>query len=251
MTEANSAERRDLAGKWQAVMLRLADDSRLSTVEQFYASYAPIGFMKMRDAEAPVPSDVKAAIRARVDAALEATGDPIERHAVVTTAASLLRAAELTDESAVLLEAELAGSAQPHYLMSSLASGAEREGDADAALAWRKRAYDAATGEATRFRWGYGYVASLIRLDPDALPVIESTTVQLFEELNDPKSAFFGGTQSRAARLGDALLDWADTPEKQAVIERLKARIDAVCATIPAGEAGRDRCEALLVPPPA
>lgn len=251
VTEAGSPERAALAGRWQAVMLSLADDPRLSTVEQFYASYAPIGFLKLADENAAVPAALQTAIRARVDEAMAATIDPVERHAVVTTAASLLRAADLGVEALTLLEAELANSAQPFYLMSSLASAAERDGDTDTALAWRQRAYETATGESTRFRWGYGYVSSLIRLAPDAHVPIEAVTARLFEELSDPATAFFGGTQSRAVQLSDKLLAWADTADRAAVIERLRTRIAAVCSSIPAGETSRARCDGFLRPPPA
>ncbi len=250
VTAPGTGERATLSAAWEAAMLELADDPRLSTVEQFYASYGPIDFLRLSDAEAPVPAAVQSAIGDRVTRALDATTDPVERHAVVTNASALLRAAELPDAAANLLEAELADSKQPYYLMSGLASHAEREGDAAAALAWRKRAYDTATGNSTRFRWGYGYVSALLRLSPDALDDIEATTAGLFEELDDPAGALFGGTQARAERLSAALLAWADTPEKAAVLERLSQRIGAVCATIPSGEVGRERCDDFLAAPP-
>lgn len=246
VTAPGTPERDALSAQWEAVMLGLADDPRLSIVEQFYASYAPIDFLKLNDTEAAVPAAVKSAVQNRVARALDATADPVERHAVVTNAASLLRAVELPGEASSLLEAELANSKQPYYLMSGLASHAEREGDTAAALDWRKRAYDTATGGSTRFRWGYGYVSALIRLSPDSLDDIENTTAGLFEEFEDPAGALFGGTQARAARLSQALLGWADTPERTAALTRLKARVAAVCETIPAGDVGRERCDAFL-----
>ena len=250
VTGPGTPERDALSTQWEAVMLRLADDPRLSTVEQFYASSAPIDFVKLNDRSAAVPAAVQSTVRNRVSRALDTTTDPTERHAVVTNAASLLRAAELPGEASALLEAELQSSKQPYYLMSGIASYAEREGDMAAALAWRKRAYDTATGGSTRFRWGYGYVSALLRLSPDALDDIENTTAGLFEEFDDPAGALFGGTQARAVRLSEALLNWADTPEKTAVLTRLRTRIDAVCARIPNGEAGRDRCDSFLAAPP-
>ncbi len=249
VTEPGTPERDALSAHWEAVMLELADDPRLSTVEQFYASYAPIAFLKLDDPAASVPAAVQSAIRDRVARSLDATTDPTERHAVVTNAASLLRAAELPGEASGLLEAELANSKQPYYLMSGIAGYAEREGDTAAALLWRKRAYDTATGGSTRFRWGYGYISALLRLSPDSLDDIENTTAGLFEEFEDPAGALFGGTQARASRLSEALLAWADTPERAAVLTRVRARIGTVCAAIPAGEVGRERCESFLDKP--
>lgn len=251
VTEPGTPERETLSARWETVMLGLADDPRLSTVEQFYASYAPLDFLRLHDAGAAVPVVMQTGVRERVSRALDTTTDPIERHAVVTTASSLLRAAELPGEAASLLEAELASSKQPYYLMSGLASHAEREGEAAEALAWRKRAYDTATGGSTRFRWGYGYVSALIRLTPDSLDDIENAAAGLFEEFDDPAGALFGGTQARAVRLSEALLAWADTPERTAVLTRVKGRVAAVCEAIPANDTGRERCDAFLASEPS
>ncbi|MEO1245844.1 MAG: thioredoxin family protein [Pseudomonadota bacterium] len=246
VTEPGSAMRTALVNRWESVALGLADDARLSTVDQFYASYVPIEFLRMDDAEAGIPEATRVAIRERVADALARTADPVERHPVVTTGASLLRAADLPGEAATMLEAELAASKQPYYLMSALASTAASEGDNATALMWRKRAYETASGESTRFRWGYGYVSEMLRLSPEAVDDIETATAAIFTEFDDPATAFYGGTHSRVAQLDEKLKAWADTPEKVEVLVRLRTRIDSVCARIPSGDKGRSRCDAFL-----
>lgn len=246
VTAADSEQRDTLRQAWQGVLGRLADDPGLSTVEQLYASYAPVGFLHMDDPGAAVPADVQRPIRQRVDQAVAATTDPVERHAVISTASSLLRAAGLVGEATALLEAELAHSAQPYYLMSALAGTAEREGAVEAALEWRKRAYESANGESTRFRWGYGYVSGLLRLAPEDIATIQSVTTRLFAELEDPSTAFFGGTQSRAVRLSDRLIEWADRDERCQALAHIRESLASMCAEIPSDEIARQRCDALL-----
>ena len=246
LTEPGSDARKRLADRWQAAMEALEDHPGLSTVEQFYAAYGPVGFLRLEDSAAAIPEATQDAIRGRVAKAMIDTTDPIERHAVTTTAASLLRSVDLPDEASTLLEDELAQSKQPYYLMSALASTAEASGDTESALSWRKRAYETATGESTRFRWGYGYVARLIQLAPESTDEIEAVTARMFAELEDPATAFYGGTGVRAERLSNALLEWADSDDKAAVLERLRARISPVCAAIPPAETGRERCEGFL-----
>jgi len=250
LTEPGSETRARLVNRWQTVMESLADDPRLSTVEQFYAAYGPVDFLQLEDPEAAIPEASQEAIRGRVAQAMKNTTDTVERHAVTTTAASLLRAVDLPDEATTLLEGELAQSKQPYYLMSMLASTAEAGGDNASALSWRKRAYETATGESTRFRWGYGYVSGLIRLAPESTDEIEAVTTRMFTEFEDPATAFYGGTGTRAARLSKALLEWADSDdrpeEKAAVLERLRATISSVCVAIPPAGTGRERCDGFL-----
>ena len=253
LTESGSEARARLADHWQAVMASLADDPRLSTVEQFYAAYGPVGFLRLDDPEAVIPEGTQDALRDRVAKAMANTTDPIERHVVTTTAASLLRAVDLPDEASVLLEGELAQSRQPYYLMSVLASTAEANDDNTSALSWRKRAYETATGESTRFRWGYGYVVGLIRLAPESTDEIEAVTAQMFAELEDPATAFYGGTGARAERLSSALLEWANSDDnaddRVAALARLREKTSSVCAAIPPDEAGRERCDGFLEAP--
>ena len=246
LTEPDSAARAGLVDHWQTAMAALADDPRLSTVEQFYAASGAVEFLRLDDSEAAIPEATRDAVRDRVAKAMASTADPIERHAVTTTAASLLRSVDLPDEASVLLEGELAQSRQPYYLMSALASTAEANGDNASALSWRKRAYETASGESTRFRWGYGYVAGLIRLAPESTDEIEAVTGQMFTEFEDPVTAFYGGTGMRAERLSNALLEWADSEDKAAVLARLRDKIGSVCAAIPPAETGRERCDGFL-----
>ncbi len=250
LTEPGSETRAELAARWQAAMEALADDPRLSTVEQFYAAYGPVGFLRLDNSEATIPEATQDAVRNRVAQAMTRTTDPIERHAVTTTAASLLRSVDLPDAASTLLEGELKQSKQPYYLMSVLASTAEANGDNASALSWRKRAYETATGESTRFRWGYGYVVGLIRLAPESTAEIEAVTAQMFAELDDPASAFYSGTGMRAERLSNALLEWAgsddNADERAAVLARLREKTSSVCDAIPPGETGRERCDGFL-----
>lgn len=105
-------------------------------------------------------------VRARVEAALSASTDPHERHTLVNTAVSALNDAGLSAQAEQVLLAELPRSHAPYYFMLSLAASAKRRGDAAAVLDWYGKAWQAATGPATRLQWGVTYLSSLLELAP-------------------------------------------------------------------------------------
>ena len=82
----------------------------------------------------------------------------------------------LTDDARALLTAEIEKSRTPYYFMGSLASLEEREGNDAVALEWRRKAYEAAEGPATRIRWWASYIEALTRLAPGDVASPRGTT---------------------------------------------------------------------------
>ena len=246
VTDAGSTERSKLRDELQAVATRLADDPSQSIVDRLYASYVPIGLWQVD--EVAVPETLLESLRGNVDAAVDRTLDSNERHAVVVTAGKVLAQSGLTQDAEELLLNELPKSDKPFYLMSILASIAEKRGDNSEALQWRRKAYDSSVGASTRFRWGYSYVMAILRMSPDDLIGIETVATAMFRDIDTPATAFYGGTYSRAGNLSAAIADWANSSDRRDAAARIATAVDQVCEQIPDGQVVRQRCNLLFGP---
>src|SRR5664279_4672775 len=116
--------------------------------------------------------------------------DGYERQAVITAAAYLLERSGLSSESDTLLNANLAKSHSPYYLMSELASNAKKRGDKAEALHWYREAFEKSEGPATRLQWGSSYVNALVELSPADEAAIETATLQVWHEAAAQPDAF-------------------------------------------------------------
>ena len=195
-----------------------------------------------------LPAGLLADIRAQVERDDREISDGYERQAVITGAAWLLARAGLDAESDALLEANLAKSHSPYYLMSALAANAKRRGDRAAALRWTREAFEKSDGPATRLQWGASYVNALIELAPADAPAIEQATARLWSEAATRPDAFYERSARSLQRVGTALQRWNRRGAHRESLQRLQRRLDALCATVGAADGQRARCEALLQP---
>jgi len=245
ITEPGSPARADLQARFADVLKRMQDDPSLFTTERLYGTLGLIDFARIDDAEAPLPAELVEDVRARVARADAATSDTYERQTVINIASHLLEEAGLKAEAKQLLLAELDKSKQPYYFMVGLASLEEEEGNKEAAIDWLKRAYDAATGPATRFQWGTYYVNGLVKLTPDDVAGITTATVSVVKELEQSR-AFYQRPKAQLERLEKRLEAWGTTPERREGLAAIRKDVLAICGTIPDGEPARATCEGFL-----
>jgi thioredoxin-related protein len=185
--------------------MQLAADATLSRADRLTAVYARVDLVRIDVPEATptasrtakplrgptIPPALLADLRAHAARADRDITDGYERQAVITTAAYALAHAGLGAESDALLQANLAKSHSPYYLMSSLAGNAKQRGDTTAALRWSQQAFDTSEGPATRLQWGASHVAALIELAPRDEARIEQTVLQLWALAEAQPDAFF------------------------------------------------------------
>ena len=171
--------------------------------------------------------------------------------AVITTAAYLLARAGVPDEADTLLQANLAQSHSPYYLLSSLASNAKKRGDTEAALRWSEQAFDKSEGPATRLQWGASYVGMLLDLAPKDEARIERAVTQILTEADASSNAFYERSARSLQRVGTRLQAWNDKGAHAAALKRLQAQLDGVCGKLDAADPQRATCEGLLKPAPA
>jgi len=231
---------------------RLQADATLSRADRLGALYARVDLARLdqpKDTLHPkltpaLLADVRSAAR-RADTEIT---DGYERQAVVTAAGSLLAEAGLWSESDALLKSSLSKSHSPYYLMSELGANARKQGRSDDALRWYQQAFEKSDGPATRLQWGASYLGNLVDLAPKDGPRIESLAATLIDAAGKQPDAFYERNARYLKKAGTKLVDWNKGGAHQAALQRLQARLDGVCARLPAGDAQRGTCESLLKP---
>ncbi|MGE5117559.1 MAG: disulfide isomerase, partial [Betaproteobacteria bacterium] len=240
----------EVVAAYDTALRRLGRDDTLSRADRLAALDARLDLTQLDrlDGEPlePVPAPLLDDIRAQVARDDREIRDGYERQAVITEAAALLAQAGLMAESDRLLEANLAKSHSPYYLMSQLAGNARKRGDASAALGWYARAFDASQGPATRLQWGASYLGALVDLAPEDAPRIERVASQLIAEAAAQPNAFYERSARSLQRAGERLARWNADGRHADALSRLKRQLDAVCGRLGAADPQRATCEALL-----
>lgn len=234
--------RRDgLAEQWwqQTFDLRFAEN--LSKAEKL-SGWFPRLYLLTRHGEV-LPDEIQNQIRAEIEAVDRATPDSFERQSVVNQMAHVYRQAGMIADAKMLLIEELEKSASPYYFMRSLGGIAEREAQFGEALTWRRKAYDTAEGQATRFEWGTDYVRALIRMSPQDEDHINQQAIALLGEFDDQSQLLVGRNFRRLQRLSAELTDWRESRLLEA--GEFNATIQALCSEQPAGSAEAQNCSNL------
>ena len=250
LTPADGAERRALAERYDAALSRLQADQALARADRLGALIARVNLARIdapREAlQPPMPATLQREARemaARMDREIT---DGYERQAVITSAAYLLARAGLWADSDALLQANLAKSHSPYYLMSQLAGNLRRQGRTDEALRWYQESFERSVGPATRLQWGSGYLSALVDLAAKDAARIERVAAQLFTEAAADKGAFYERSARSLQRVGTKLQEWNRDGSQAAVLQRLRRQLEGVCATLESADGQRAACEAVF-----
>lgn len=201
LTAPGSAERQRLIALWSRALQGLEQDDTLNISDQLGALRTRVRLTRLGAPDLQPGADAAA----RVADAVALAHVPALRHSIINTCAGVLSDAGLADEAQQLLRAELAQSIAPFYLMQSLAAIARRRGDPAAALDWYERAWNAATGAATRLQWGVTCLLALLDLAPGDVQRSEQCAAALLAEFAATPDAFCQRNRTQAARIAKAL----------------------------------------------
>jgi hypothetical protein len=91
-------------------------------------------------------------------------------------------------------------------------------------------------------------VASLVELAPADEARIEKSVERLLDEAAAQPNSFYERSARSLQRVGNGLQGWNKAAAHAPVMQRLQARLDAVCAKLPANDPQRTVCEALFKP---
>ncbi len=246
LTDSGTAVRARLQRAWDRCLADFTADAALSRLDRIAAADARVALARLDASEGPLPLALQTEVRGVV---LRATRDATERYeraAVVTAAADLLADAGLLAESDALLQAELKRLATPYYLMLGLASNARKRGDAAAALGWYEQAYVASQGPATRLQWGAIYVRALIDLAPHDAARIERALASVLADIEPKPETFYMRNRASLERMAARIAEWNKDGSHDAVLARLRARLDSVCGHLSPAEPERAACESVL-----
>jgi hypothetical protein len=240
---------------FDAALKRLQADAGLSRGDRMGALYARVQIARLGQpsdaAQVQIPAELLKDVREHVARADREITDGYERQAVITFGAGVLARAGLWAESDALLQANLARSHSPYYLMSQLGGNARRQGRTADALRWYAQSFEKAEGPATRLQWGAGYLTALVDLAPQDAARIEATAAQLLREAAADDGAFAGRSARSLQRVGSKLLAWSgEKNQHAAALRRLQTQLDGLCAQVDAAEGQRAACQALLKPAP-
>ena len=252
LAPAAGADRQALARRFDAALARLQTDASLSRGDRLNAIASRVALARLglpKDERHPrLAPGLLQQVRAQVARDDRQITDPYERQAVVTGGASLLGDAGLWAESDALLQANLAKSPSPYYLMSQLGGNARKLGRHSQALRWYEMAYAKSEGPATRLQWGSSYLDALVSLAPQDAPRIEQVARGLFAEAGKDPAAFHERSARSLQRVGSKLADWNQGGQHAAVLRRLQDGpdgLDALCSKQDSADAQRARCDAL------
>ena len=255
---AASPERAALITAWKHAARALEDDPDLTVDDRLSALLPSIwlgeleleGTSTSSEGDVALPEEVRQHVRERIAWAGEVVTDDGELQAVMSTMAALLEEASLSGEAEVLLNERLADTVAPYYYMSWIASMKQESGQPEEALTWYRKAYDSTTGRYTRFRWGSTYLRQIMKLAPEDVATLEADSFEILSELLTFQDAFAGGNHSRLEQLASAYQQWNEEGRHDALIQKLRAHVQAACERYPEGgeDAQRSRCQAFLEP---
>jgi len=252
LSDPGSQERAQLVLGWRSALDSLArggEGFKLSGPEQINIYRSRVALQRLEVPDAPLPPALLEEARQTVARVTAAAPGEYARHAAVNAAGNLYFEAGLDDEADSLLVAEIEKSKSPYYFMVELADLAKKAGREADALRWLERAYADAKGPATRFQWGYNYLAGLLEMTPEDTARIERVGLEVLGELADTPDAFYQRTRVRLEQLSTKLLEWSlGHQDRAAVVAKLRDRTAGTCSGLPAGDEGRASCEAFLRP---
>jgi thioredoxin-like negative regulator of GroEL len=252
LSAPGSAERKTIVAAYDAALQKLQADSTLSRADRLTALNARVDLARIDAPKSERHPKIAPALQKQVrelsaQADREIT-DGYERQAVITGAAYVLGQAGLWSDSDALLKDNLAKSHSPYYLMSQLGGNARKLGHKDEALRWYEEAFARSEGPATRLQWGAQYVTALVELAPADGARVERAMSRLIDDAALDKGAFDGRSARSLARVGKQLTQWNRDGKNDAVLERLRAKLDPVCAKLEGDAAARSTCESTFRP---
>ena len=245
LTAADSDNRAELLVSYDKAFNRIAADESVYKRERIYTLIGKIGLERIDDEEAELSSELQREILDVVQWADETTSSAYERQPIINALGNVLDNAGMDDAAKALLLAELEKSKTPYYYMVSIADIEQRAGNIDVAVDWLEQAYNATTGSATRFQWGYYYINGLLEMKPEDTQLIHDTTVGLIDELQN-SGGLYQRPKGQLRRLEGHLVKWSEENDHAAELAEIRNSVMTICASASHQDESRATCDAFL-----
>jgi len=247
LTDADSDKRNEMTASYDKAFDRIAADESVYKRERIYTLIGKIQFERIDDEETELSSELQSEIRDMVQWADETTPSVYERQPIINALGNVLNEAGMDDDAKTLMLAELKTTKTPYYFMVDIADIEQRAGNIDVAVDWLEQAYDATTGSATRFQWGYYYLAGLLEMTPENTQLIHDTTVGLVEELQN-SGGLYQRPKAQLGRLEGFLVKWSEENDRAAELAEIRSSVMTICASASHQGESRATCDAFLEP---
>lgn len=242
--EAGETELASLREELVSTVLENRHSDLLPTTKQMSAWNT---YLSLREGDDEVPESVIADIRADGAAADEKTSGKSARLSVINVVYGTYMDAGLIEDARTLLTAEIEKSKTPYYFMSALAYLEEQEGNVPEAIEWRRKAYEASTGPATRIRWWARYVQAVVRMAPGNSEAIQQASLAIFGDSQVLGDAFVGANFRNLQKTAEALQEWdAEYHPDQSMLDDFNARMEGLCEAQTADSPELASCTSLL-----
>ncbi len=226
---------------WKQALDLLQQDSSLGPAQKLSVYAGRIHWLKT--AGKKVSEGLRKEIRQAVSQARSKLTDGHERIAVNYAAYGLLKASGQLALAEQLINEEMAAGSNNQYWMLVLADLAAESGDEVEALNWYAKAWETATGAATKIQWGSYYIRQLTEQTPDDDAKIIEVSKELFSQLEKQKAPFHGRSKRALERVFKALNAWAQVSSPAELIEIKRAFINTC---LPFGKEAMERCESIM-----
>ncbi len=241
ITAPDSVEHKQLMHAWEQALASLGQNQNLDAARRLWVYAGRLGWLKM--AGKPIPGALKADIREAVQKARARANRGHERIAVAYAAYGILKDSGQLRLAEQLINEEMQAGSNNQYWMLVLADLAAEAGDEDEALNWYARAWEKATGAATRIQWGSYYIRQLTENRADDDQRIMAVSKALFAELRKQKTPFHGRSKRALERVFKALNAWGQVSSPAELIELKRAFINTC---LPFGNEAMARCESIM-----
>ncbi|MEM8498471.1 MAG: thioredoxin family protein [Pseudomonadota bacterium] len=234
----------ELQTRFETLYENMADNVDSDLFQRIQSLRALVGLNKALDA------NLNEGVLTRISA-LRSEAEKMDRadpqfHATINATGNMLVESGQLTEAKELLSAEVSRSKYVYYFMGELADIEQKLGNADAAIEWRRKAFDQARGPATRFQWGVNYLRTVLELDADNLEAVRSGFDEVFAELAASKS-MYQRSRTRLEGLDESLRAWAgDNAPRMAALAEFRRTTQTHCLSLPATEQAKSYCESFL-----
>ncbi|MFK7730666.1 MAG: thioredoxin family protein [Pseudomonadales bacterium] len=230
--------------KFAALYSGLSDSTEESTFTRVQALRALIALDKAKSVE------FRSGTAERI-ADLRSQAETLDRadpkfHATINATGNMLVESGQLTEAKELLSAEVSRSKYVYYFMGELADIEQKLGNADAAIEWRRKAFDQARGPATRFQWGVNYLRTVLELDSNNMAAVRNGFNEVFAELAASRS-MYQRSRTRLEGLDESLREWAsEDASRMEALSEFRGTAQVHCQSLPASEQAKNYCESFL-----
>jgi protein disulfide-isomerase len=203
----------DLKKRWLKAAAEIANNPGNSVDTRLAAWNPAIELQKFEAPDAPVPAPLKADVQKAAQQADQNAKTAFERHAVISSAAYMLRQVGDFEGARKLLESEAAKTDTPWYYYSSLAALEQELKNDKAAQTWAAKARESVVGRASRIQWITNDIILNAKIkNADQKAYMLSLTKEYYETATSLDDGFSGRNWTRAKKVSDSLKDWQKDP---------------------------------------